>query len=94
MEGLIGQRIGIKNANQPEHKLGENVGIKHTQHVGSIRYVGKLLNNPKAGDSIWIGVEWDLEAYQGGPGKHQGTVDGIKYFDCEFHCGSQLHLAG
>ena len=27
---------------------------------GSIRYAGKLLNNPKAGDSIWLGVEWDL----------------------------------
>jgi len=59
--------------------------MKHTQHVGSIRYVGKLINNPKAGDSIWMGIEWDLEASQGGPGKHQGVVDGVKYFDCQFH---------
>jgi hypothetical protein len=62
-KSLLGQRIGIKNTNQKEHKLYEDVGLKHTQHVGSIRYVGKLINNPKAGDSIWIGVEWDFEAH-------------------------------
>lgn len=44
--------------------------MKSNQHVGSIRFVGKLINNPKAGDSVWIGVEWDLEAIHGGPGKH------------------------
>jgi hypothetical protein len=43
--------------------------------------VGKILNNPKAGDSIWIGVEWDLLASEGGPGKHQGIDNGIKYFE-------------
>jgi len=52
------------------------------------------LNNPKAGDSIWLGIEWDLEAFQGGPGKHQGIVDGIKYFDCEFHQDSPQFKAG
>ena len=36
--------------------------MKSEQHVGSIRFVGKLINNPKAGDSIWIGVEWDFDA--------------------------------
>lgn len=64
------------------------------QLVGSVRYVGKIFNNPKAGDDIWIGVEWDLEAHQGGPGKHQGTVDGYKYFECEFHNHSELWKAG
>ena len=53
-----------------------------------------MINNPKAGDSIWIGVEWDFEAHQGGPGRHQGVVDGIKYFDCEFHNQSDLYKAG
>ena len=67
---LLGQRIGIKNNNQREHLLYENTFMKSNQHVGSIRFVGKLINNPKAGDSVWIGVEWDLEAIHGGPGKH------------------------
>jgi dynactin complex subunit len=43
---------------------------------GSIRYLGKLTNNPKAGDDLWLGIEWDEE----GQGKHNGTVDGFKYF--------------
>lgn len=53
--------------------------------MGSIRYVGKLINNPKAGDEIWIGVEWDLDDEQGGPGRHQGVVSGIKYFEIQMH---------
>lgn len=51
------------------------------QSYGSIRYAGKLINNPKAGNDIWLGIEWDEE----GNGKHFGEVDGIKYFNCEFH---------
>lgn len=49
--------------------------------IGSIRFLGKLRNNPKAGDALWLGVEWD----QAGAGKHNGTVDGETYFTCEFH---------
>lgn len=33
---------------------------------GSIRYVGKLIGNAKAGDDIWLGIEWDQE----GAGRH------------------------
>ena len=51
---------------------------------GSIRYAGQLLNNPKAGSDIWLGIEWDEE----GQGKHSGTVDGVTYFSCEFHLNS------
>ena len=54
---------------------------------GSIRYAGKLLNNPKAGDDIWLGIEWDEE---GQKGKHSGVVDGLRYFSCEFHTKSIL----
>lgn len=39
---LLGQRVGIKIKDPKEHKLYENTGFKHFQHVGSIRYVGKL----------------------------------------------------
>ena len=91
---MIGQRIGIKNPNPQEHILYQNAATKHMQLVGSIRYVGKIFNNPKAGNDNWIGVEWDFEQHDGGPGKHQGTVDGYKYFECEFHNDSELWMSG
>lgn len=43
---------------------------------GTIRYFGKLVNNAKAGDDLWLGIEWDEE----GTGKNNGTVDGHTYF--------------
>ena len=49
--------------------------------TGSIRFFGKLRNNPRAGDALWLGIEWD----EMGSGKHNGTVDGEVYFGCEFH---------
>lgn len=35
-------------------------------------------------------MEWDEE----GQGKHNGTVDGFKYFECEFHRKSTSYEAG
>jgi len=69
------------------------LGSLYTQHVGSIRYVGKVLNNPKAGDALWLGVEWDFEAELGGPGKHYGEVDGIRYFSPQHHLNSDAKCA-
>lgn len=46
--------------------IGQRILIK--SQTASIRYVGKLSNNPKAGNDIWVGVEWDIE----GQGKHDG----------------------
>jgi dynactin complex subunit len=71
------------------HLLGQRVLLR-TQY-GSIRYVGKLINNPKAGDDIWLGIEWDED---GQKGKHSGMVDGIRYFTCEFHRSSPHHESG
>ena len=62
-----------------ESLIGQRVELRGK--IGSIRYFGKLRNNPKAGDSLWLGIEWD----QAGAGKHNGTVDGETYFTCEFH---------
>ena len=45
--------------------------------VGTIRFIGKLLNNPKAGNDLWLGVEWD----EPGTGKHNGRVDENQYFE-------------
>ncbi len=64
------------------HLLGQRVFLRTL--FGSIKYAGQLLNNPKAGSDIWLGIEWDDE----GQGKHAGTVDGVTYFKCEFHLNS------
>ena len=52
--------------------------------------MGKLRNNVKAGDSIWLGIEWD----DMGSGKHNGTVDGETYFNCEFHTTEAEYATG
>lgn len=57
---------------------------------GSIRFLGKLRNNAKAGNDLWLGIEWDEE----GSGRHNGTVDGETYFSCQFHVRSPNFLTG
>ncbi|CDW74583.1 UNKNOWN [Stylonychia lemnae] len=78
---MIDQNIEAEIQSEPgyEDLVGQRVILK--QNVGSIRYAGKLINNPKAGNDIWLGIEWDEE----GHGKHMGNVDGVQYFFCEFH---------
>eukprot|EP00735_Rhodelphis_limneticus_P008307 TRINITY_DN2120_c0_g1::TRINITY_DN2120_c0_g1_i1::g.12914::m.12914 TRINITY_DN2120_c0_g1::TRINITY_DN2120_c0_g1_i1::g.12914 ORF type:complete len:303 (+),score=39.36,sp/Q67Z52/TBCB_ARATH/45.53/3e-74,Ubiquitin_2/PF14560.1/3.1e-30,CAP_GLY/PF01302.20/6.9e-23,ubiquitin/PF00240.18/0.0058 TRINITY_DN2120_c0_g1_i1:87-911(+) len=49
---------------------------------GSIRYVGKAEN---LGPGYWIGVEYD-EPF----GKNNGTVKGVKYFECEDKFGGMV----
>ena len=68
--------------------IGQRVELRGKQ--GSVRFLGKLQNNPKAGDSLWLGIEWDDK--QGG--KHNGTVDGVKYFEQEFHRSSAEYASG
>jgi hypothetical protein len=74
----------LKAASHPDyhHLLGQRVFLRTM--FGSVRYAGQLVNNPKAGSDIWLGIEWDEE----GQGKHCGTVDGVYYFSCEFHLNS------
>ena len=57
-----------------DHIVGQRVTLRGS--LGSVRFAGKLLNNPKAGEDIWLGIEWD----DLGQGKHNGTVDGHEYF--------------
>ena len=48
---------------------------------GTIRYFGKLQGNSKAGDDLWLGIEWD----EYGSGRNNGTVDGVTYFVPQLH---------
>lgn len=71
-----------------ESIVGQRVELRGK--LGSIRYFGKLQNNPKAGDALWLGIEWD----EIGTGKHNGTVDGVKYFEPEFHVNHPDYISG
>ena len=71
-----------------EDVIGQRVEMQG--HFGTVRYLGKLVNNPKAGEDLWLGIEWDEE----GRAKHNGTVDGYTYFKCEFHVNSPNYATG
>lgn len=54
------------------------------RRIGTVRYVGAL----EGYSGIWIGVDWD-----NGEGKHDGTVNGFKYFEArEDRSGSFMRL--
>ena len=42
----------------------------------TVRYLGSVQSTK----GEWLGVEWD----DAGRGKHDGSHDGIKYFECKF----------
>lgn len=71
-----------------EDLIGQRVELRGK--YGSIRFYGKLRNNAKAGDAMWLGIEWD----EMGDGKHSGTVDGETYFVGEFHTSFPEFAAG
>jgi len=64
--------------------------VEQKGKLGTVRFLGKLVNNPKAGEDLWLGIEWD----EAGQGRHSGTVDGHKYFECHFHRNSPAYATG
>lgn len=44
-------------------------------HLCTVRFIGSVQG--KSGE--WLGVEWDDPAR----GKHNGTFEGVKYFECK-----------
>jgi len=46
-------------------------------HRGTVRYDGDIAG---AGTGRWLGVEWD----DSGRGKHDGTHQGINYFQTQY----------
>lgn len=60
-----------------EESIGLSVGQRvhasgDPRRIGTVRYVGALEGH----SGIWIGVDWD-----NGEGKHDGSVNGVKYFE-------------
>lgn len=56
-----------------DYHIGQRLSLK--DQLCTIRYLGSV--SGKAGE--WLGVEWDDTSR----GKHDGTFDGMKYFDCK-----------
>lgn len=54
--------------------VGQRLSLK--KQTCTVRYIGSVAD--KQGE--WLGVEWDDPAR----GKHNGTHDGVSYFQCTF----------
>lgn len=54
------------------HYVGQRLSLKG--QACTVQYVGAVADKP----GTWLGVEWD----DPGRGKHDGTHDGTKYFEC------------
>ncbi|CAA7052339.1 unnamed protein product [Microthlaspi erraticum] len=55
-------------------KIGQRVhSLNDPRRVGTVKYVGAV----EGYSGIWIGVDWD----QDGDGKHDGSVNGVFYFN-------------
>jgi dynactin complex subunit len=66
---LNGNREGdVKGG--PEFQVGDR--IKCEKHSGVVGYVGEVSPHP----GLWLGVEWDEPRR----GKHNGSVEGVQYF--------------
>lgn len=55
-----------------EHYVGERLSLRG--QICTIHYIGPV--GDKSG--TWLGVEWDDPIR----GKHNGTHDGVEYFNC------------
>ena len=58
--------------------------------IGTVRYFGPLMHKPSKSvqntEGQWIGVEWDVKE----SGTSNGTIDNVKYFECEDKGGSLI----
>jgi len=80
------EKEALSSLSQNNFILGQRVGIDESSSssfgIGTIRFIGPLQD---ASDSeIWLGIEWDDPKR----GKHNGNVNGVKYFECGEGCGS------
>ncbi|ORY75080.1 CAP Gly-rich domain-containing protein [Protomyces lactucae-debilis] len=69
---------------QQSHPIGSRCQVEgESTRRGSIQYVGRVPEIPAGG--IWIGIAYDEPV-----GKHDGTIQGKRYFDSGPSCGSFL----
>ncbi|RYG20616.1 MAG: hypothetical protein EOO07_04530, partial [Chitinophagaceae bacterium] len=63
---------------------GENLigrRIENQNDIGTVKFHGPLIHKDEKQDpnQIWLGIQWDKASR----GRHNGTVQGAKYFDCD-----------
>ncbi|KAI9362500.1 hypothetical protein DFJ73DRAFT_577870 [Zopfochytrium polystomum] len=66
--------IFIQQMTKYQFALGDRVHIRNDPRSGTLRYLGET----KFSAGSWAGLELDSES-----GKHNGTVQGVKYFQCD-----------
>jgi hypothetical protein len=55
-------------------KVGKRISLDG--ELGTVRFYGEV---PEGSGKFWYGIEWDNQTR----GKHSGTHDGVRYFECE-----------
>lgn len=71
----------------PEELIDRRIIFNNS--TGTVRYFGELKHEGKPANcagEMWVGLEWD----ENGRGKHNGTVNGYKYFSCDEKNGSMV----
>lgn len=63
-----------------EFKVG--CRIEHQSQFGTVKYIGEVDEHP----SVWLGINWD-DATRG---KHDGSVNGKRYFIARLYLKSKL----
>ncbi|CAO3594502.1 unnamed protein product [Absidia cylindrospora] len=65
--------------NQHGLKLGQRVTVSTLCAIGTIRFIGGISFKP----GQWVGIELDII----GAGKNDGSIKGVRYFDCPAETG-------
>jgi len=72
--------LGVENTvPTSESLIGRR--IENQGDFGTVKYHGPLIHKDEKQDpnQIWVGVQWDKASR----GRHNGSVQGAKYFDCD-----------
>ncbi|ORY40741.1 hypothetical protein BCR33DRAFT_357903 [Rhizoclosmatium globosum] len=66
--------IFISQLTHHKYALSDRVRVRADGRLGTVRHIGET----KFAAGVWVGIELDQPV-----GKHNGTVQGVKYFTCE-----------
>lgn len=64
-----------ESESKTQFRLGQRVhSVSDPHRIGTVRYVGPVQGH----SGTWVGVDWD-----NGDGKHDGSVNGVRYFQAK-----------
>ncbi|XP_010535837.1 PREDICTED: tubulin-folding cofactor E [Tarenaya hassleriana] len=68
---------------ESDFRVGQRVhSINDPRRVGTVMYVGEV----QGYSGVWIGVDWDKD----GDGKHDGSVNCVRYFQARSDCSASF----